>query len=208
MIERAARHLVAQRVGVEAMLDPDHAADRVQREAEAQVDRGQELDGHDNDEREARLERQEADGLDLDRPEAQVERAAIAAAALAQEAAAADDPRVEAQADPGRRLEADAERVVAVRRGARVDVDVHAGAVDRGLDDAADVHVQRAGDVDRVGDRARQLKPDLAQVQRPELGVRGQHDALGDATGQRQPVGRVDAEDDVRLRRARGPAEQ
>ena len=91
----AGRQARAQRVRVEAMLDPDDAADRVQREAERQIDRRHELDRHDDDEREARLEREQADRLHLDRPETQLQRAAVAAAALAEEPAAANQPGVE-----------------------------------------------------------------------------------------------------------------
>ena len=76
---------------------------------------------HHDDQGEVGFEREQADRRDLDRPEPQLQRAAVPAGRTPQEAAAADDPRVDGQPDPGRRLELDGERVVAAGDRAGVD---------------------------------------------------------------------------------------
>ena len=187
------------------MLDAEQAADRVEGEPEAEVDRGSEPQRHHDHQGEVGLKREQADSGDLDRAEAQLQRAAVAARADAEEPAAADDPGVYVQADPGRWLDLHRQRVVAARDRAWVDAQPHSRAVDGRLDDA-EVRVDRAADVDRVA--AGQLDGDLVQGQRAGLGARGQNHSLAGAARQSQPVAGVETDRDVRADRSGRTAEQ
>ena len=198
----------AQRVGVEPVLDAEDAADGVEGEPEAQVDRRQEPHRHDHDQGELGVEGEQPDRCDLDRAEAQLQRAAVPTGADLQEAAAADDPRVDGEADPGGQLELDVDRVVAVVDRGEVEPQAEPGAVDHGLDGVAEAGVDRAADVDRVRDAGGQLDGDLADVERARLGTRGQYDAGAGAAGEGEPVGGVRPEDDVCVDRARGATQQ
>ena len=184
----------------------DDAADRVQREAERQIDRRQELDRHDDDEREARLEREQADRLDLDRPEPQLQRAAVAAAAHAEEPAAAHEPGVEqrGRCRSASLSETDSGLVPAIASAGSMRTCSPAPSTVAVIAPPR-LHVIAAGDVDRVGEALRQLERDLAHVERTDLRPRRQHDARAGAAAERQPARGIDAERDVGLHRSPAP---
>ena len=181
VVERAGRRCPARSASVSRRCSmPTTPPTAFSVKPKREVDRRQELDRHHDDEREARLEREQPDRLDLDRPEAQLQRAAVAAGALAEEAAAADEPGVEREADPGRRLERRPTSgllpPIALRRDRCARADPAPSTV--ALIDAAEV------DGDRCCRRRScpaapcgQLERDLAQVERAELRPRRQHDA-------------------------------
>ena len=183
-LHRTGPYALHQRLEVHRPVEPDQAADREQREPEAELDAGAELDRQHDQQRETRGAVGVLRGDDADRPDRQelqeleLEGSGVLAAVGVQEqvAAAADDAGVDGQPDAVRRLEAElqvreAEVAVAVRRERQVRVRADV-LDDRG--DRAELCLDRAAEVDRET-AAGEADPDgdRLDLDRPELDVRG-----------------------------------